>query len=159
VRVTRLVALDDALARLRTDVSSLSEIRRCLSGHRLDWMRLDGAELTLSDMGAAREARLLVQEDGLTLQEVAGRAGAVLHQRAVYLQDLPQEAATVFAAAAPGEVVGPWQEDEQWRVLVLDDKTPPSPDDGELSRRAADELLQDVLDRHQAGRCERLCVL
>lgn len=158
-RLERLAALDDALEQLRDEVASPQAIEHCMAAHRLDWLRLRGEELALAELGAAREARLLVREDGLSLAEVAERAGAAPRARTVYLQDVPADATAAFAAAAPGEVVGPWLQDERWRVLVLADKTPPTGADAELARRAAAELLEGVLERHRAGRSGRLCVL
>jgi len=158
-RLQRLVSLDEALWQLRGEVAEPEAVDGCLGSHRLDWMRLSGEELALGELGAAREARLLVSEDGLALAEVAARAGAPLRQRAVYLEDVPPDATAVFAAAAPGEVVGPWHQDAHWRVLVLMEKTPPSADDVALMARATDELLAGVLQRQRAGRSERLCVL
>ncbi len=158
-RLERLAALDDALWQLRDEIATPEAIDHCLAGHRLDWLRLRGEELVLAELGAAREARLLVREDGLSLGEVAERAGTVPRERSVYLEDVPDDATAAFAAAAPGEVVGPWQQDAGWRVLVLGDKVPPSAEDTVLAQRATDELLHGILERHRAGRSERLCVL
>lgn len=158
-RLERLVAADAALAQLRDEVASPQEVGQCLASHRLDWLRCSGDELAVAELGAAREARLLVRDDGLALDAVAVRAGAPVQARSAYLEDLPAEAIAAFAAAAPGEVVGPWLQDARWRVLVLKEKTPPTAEDATLRQRAAEELLGVVLERHQAGRSERLCVL
>ncbi len=158
-RCTRLVALDESLSRLRAEVASPQAVAECLAGHRLDWLRLRGQELALAELGAAREARLLMRDDGLTLEEVAARAGAIPRGRTVYLEDIPADARAAFAAAAPGELVGPWLQDAEWRVLALAEKSPPAEDDALLAERANDELLSGMLERHRAGRTERLCVL
>lgn len=158
-RLRRLVALDDALWQLREEIASPEAIDRCLAGHRLDWLQLRGEELALAELGAAREARLLVAEDGLTLAEVAERAGTVTRERSVYLEEVPEDATAAFAAAAPGEVIGPWLQEARWRVLVLREKVPPSAEDTVLTQRATDELLRGILERHRAGRSELLCVL
>lgn len=158
-RLERLVALDQALAQLRESVASPQEVSQCLASHRLDWLRCSGDELAVTEIGAAREARLLVRDDGLGLAAVAERAGAPIRSHSAYVEDLPAEATAAFAAAAPGEVVGPWLQDAHWHVLVLKEKTPPTVADATLQQRAIDELLAVVLERHQAGRSERLCVL
>ena len=133
-RLQRLAALDDALWQLRGEIASPEAIDHCLAGHRLDWLRLRGEELALAELGAAREARLLVREDGLSLGEVAERAGTVPRERSVYLEDVPEDATAAFAAAAPGEVVGPWLQDARWRVLVLREKVAPSAGDTRAQR-------------------------
>jgi hypothetical protein len=158
-RLESLVALDEALSQLRRELAQPDAIARCLAGHRFDWLRLRGEELAVALPGAAREARMLVHDDGLPLREVAGRAGVAVRARSLYLEDAPADVAAALAAALPGEVVGPWHEGARWRVLVLIEKTPPSADDDALLERAVDELLLDALEAHRAGRSERLCVL
>jgi hypothetical protein len=158
-RLRRVAALDAALSQLREEVAEPEAIAGCLAAHRLDWLRLNGDELALAEPGAAREARMLMREDDLTPAEVAARAGVPVQPRSIYLEDVPAEAGAAFAAAAPGEVIGPWYEDSAWRVLFLMNKNAPTPDDDLLAQRAADELLAGVLERHRAGRSELCCVL
>ena len=158
-RLCRLAALEDAVARVREEVAASPAIDRRLAERGLDWLRLDGEQLSLTREGAAREARLLLTLDGVAMAEVGARAGTSAQARTVYVEDAPRELAGAFAAAAPGEVIGPWRTDDAWHVLLLTQKTPPRADDAELRARATDEVLDDVLAREAAGRTERLCVL
>jgi hypothetical protein len=67
----------------------------------------------------------------------------------------PPAVAGALASAAAGELVGPWEQDGEWRVLVVAGKTAPHPDDPELRERAARELLADALARFAAGQVRR----
>jgi hypothetical protein len=155
-RLRRLAGLEDALAETRRRLASPEAVTRVLSEHRLDWLRLSGRELCLAQEGAAREARLLIRDDGLTLEEVAARAEATVQALDIYLEDVPQTASAMFLAGAAGEVLGPWQAQERWHVLVLERKASPSITDPILHERASEEILTDALKRHGAGRSELL---
>jgi hypothetical protein len=158
-RLGRLYALDDALGRLRRELADADVLRRRMASHGLDWLRLSGEQLSLGSEGAAREARLLLADDGLSPSEVALRAGTDVRERSLYLDEAPAQLAGTFAAAAPGQPVGPWREGDCWNVLMLHSKSRPSLEDPVLRERAVEELLREVIERHAAGRTERHCVL
>ncbi len=162
-RLCALVGLAQGRSRLLAEVVAPDQVARRIADHGLQWLRLSGQELTVGREGAAREARLLLSEDRLPIAEVAARAGSRVAPFDAYLDTLPEGLMPVFATAAPGEVVGPWQGgapgDGCWHVLLVSAKVPPSPDDPVLFDRAAEAILTEMLDRHAAGRAERLRVL
>jgi hypothetical protein len=151
-RLLRLWAYEDALVALREQVAEPVALRRRLAAHGLDWLRLEGLRLRFAGEGAAREARALIDHDGLGVQEVSAIAGTVASKEALYLDEVPEHAAAMLAATAPGEVSATWLQDEQWNVLVVSAKRSPSTGDPLLRERATDELLADVLRRQAAGR-------
>jgi hypothetical protein len=151
-RLRRLWAHEDARALLRTQVSEPGALRRRLDDHGLDWLRLDGWRLRFAAEDAAREARALITDDGLGVDQVSAVSGVVATAESLYLDQVPKPLAGVLAAAAQGEVVAPWLADDEWNVLVVSAKTAPSPEDRVLCERATDELLADVLRRQAAGR-------
>jgi hypothetical protein len=154
-RLRRLWAYEDARAQLREQVADPVALRRRLADHGLDWLRLEGWRLRFSTEDAAREARALVADDGLGVEEVSAVAGTAAVAESLYLDEVPEAVAGILAATAPGEVASPWLQDEQWNVLLIGAKTAPSPDDLVLRERATDELLADVLRRQAAGRVRR----
>jgi len=151
-RLRRLLSLGEALERLRERVADDEAIQRCLSSHLLDWLRIGGDELIFSTEGSAREARLLIVDDELPLADVAGRAGVTVTPRQLVLDSAPAEASAALVACPPGEIAGPWLEEERWRLLAVAVKEPPSVHDEVMRERATAELLRDVLDRTLAGR-------
>jgi hypothetical protein len=151
-RLQRLLSLESALSRLREQISSGQAVARRINDHALDWLELRGEELAFGHEGAAREARLLLAVDGESPVEVAARAGVTVIDRRFLVGDAPAGAKVSFAAAAVGEVLGPWEQDGRWRVMRLGAKVPPSAQDESLRERAIDELLKDAIDRYAAGR-------
>jgi hypothetical protein len=154
-RLRRLWAYEDARAELRAQVADPVALRRQLADHGLDWLRLEGWRLRFTGEGAAREARALMIDDGLGVEEVSAVAGTAAVAESLYLDEVPEQIAGVLAAVAPGEVATPWLQDEAWNVLLVSAKTTPSPDDPVLRERATDELLAHVLRRQAAGRAGR----
>lgn len=154
-RLSRLLSLRLALEQLRDDVADPSAIVRRLKQHALGWTELAGEELRFTREGAAREARLQITADGHTPAAVAERAAVAVLDRRLLVGEAPAAAGVSFAAAAVGEVVGPWEEDGQWRVLRLRAKAPPSVENRSLRSRAIDELLRERIRRYAAGRTVR----
>lgn len=153
-RAARLVALEAALDALAERVLRAEAVQRCLTAHRLDWLRIGGRQARFPREGAAREARLLVGE-GAELDGVAALAGQPVTERSLYVEQAPQELAGALASAAAGELVGPWPEEGGWSVIVVDAKTAPAADDPEVLARVRGELLSETLDRLAAGRVRR----
>ena len=75
------------------------------------------------------------------------------------VRDAPAGLAGFFAAAAAGEVVGPWEQDGHWHVRQVLSKVPPSPEDASARERAIDELWREAVERHAAGRTRRHAAL
>lgn len=154
-RLSRLLSLGLALERLRADVAEPGAIVRRMGQHALEWTQLVGEELRFPREGAAREARLQIIADGESIATVAERAEVAVRERRLLVGDAPPAVGVSFAAAAVGEVVGPWEEEGLWHVLALRAKVVPSPDDSSLRGRAIEELLRERISRHAAGRTTR----
>lgn len=154
-RAIRLHRIAGSLEQLRAEVADEAAVGRCLAGHQLDWLQVSGEELAVASEGAAREARLLVIDDGLLLADVAERARMEIRTRRITLDRAAPEASALIAAAAPGEVAGPWLEDDCWRLMLVASKSSPSARVPAIRERASQELVREVLDRTLAGRLER----
>ncbi len=135
-------------------VADADEVERRLAQHRLDWLRVTGEEVAFTHEGAAREARLLVRE-GEPLADVARLAGVNATTRERLVESAPPVVAGALASSIPGELVGPWEQDGEWRLVVVAGKTPPQFDDAELRERATRELVVEALARHSAGQVRR----
>lgn len=158
-RLRLLLQLDTAWHELRVGVSEGDAPRRALGEHALDWVCVSGVQLTFASEGAAREARMLLAEGTLSAGEVASRAGVAAERRRLYLDTAAPEIAGRLVATAAGEPADPWVEDGSWQVLLVEAKIPPSLDDPRLRDLAVEEVMNDVLRRHAAGRAAERCVL
>lgn len=154
-RLGRLLSLERALEQLRHEVAAPGAVARRMKQHALEWTELVGDELRFARQGAAREARLQITADGASIGAVAERAAVSVLDRRLLVDEAPPAVGVSFAAAAVGEVIGPWEEDGRWHVMQLRAKVPPSPESRELRERASGELLSERIKRHAAGRTTR----
>ena len=116
---------------------------------------MDGQELSFYEEDPAREARLLLTEDRVAVADVAKRAGIVAHPCSLYLEEVGEKEMATFAAATPGEVVGPWLSGERWHLLHLTARRRPSLEDPILLGRASAEALDELIKHRAAGRVQR----
>jgi hypothetical protein len=158
-RLARLWSHEDALSSLRDQLAEPEGLDRRLSAHRIDWLRLEGRRLSFNAEHAAREARMLLTDDGLTIEAVEALAGVSATDTAMYVDELPASAVGTLAATVVGEVAGPWLQAGAWNVLSVRAKTIPSASDPTLHERAVQELLGEVIHRQAAGRTRRHLVL
>lgn len=154
-RESRLLSLERSLERLRHEVAEPGAVAARMRQHALEWTELIGDELCFAGEGAAREARLQIAVDEDRTASVAERAEVAVLDRRLLVGEAPSTPGVPFAAAAVGEVVGPWVQDGRWHVMKLREKVPPSPDNPSLRDRACDELLRERIARHAAGRTTR----
>jgi hypothetical protein len=133
--------------RFRRETQTEKALEREISGHRLDWLRLEGETLTMQTIDAAREGALCVREEGQSLQEVALACGIEPVPLDVYAADLSRELAALLLAADEGDLVGPIELDEGFMLVRVDVKRMPSTSDEAVKRRAADHVTARAVDR------------
>ncbi len=146
--LSELLAAED---RFRTRVLIDDRLERALAGHRQDWQLLRWRALELPFEDAAREAALLVREQGMPMSEVATLAHIDPHERAAYCEDVPEVSAALMGAGT-GEIVGPLRVGTTWLVVELLERVPPSLSDPWIREHAEREVLDDALERHLPGR-------
>jgi hypothetical protein len=145
-----LSARDAALQRLAESVATPQALEERIRSHQTEWLAVEYRRLVVDEEPAAREALLCVRDDGMTLEEVAGLAGAPLSRERAFLADTPPELREHLLSASPGEPVGPLGGDAA--VLIVDAKDAPGTDDPEVVRRAREELLERALEREITAR-------
>jgi hypothetical protein len=152
VRLAHLARLRAAAAELDRELASSEQLDRVLLAHRLDWAAVTWAELALPGEGAAREAAMMVREDGLALDEVAAMLGLALPERAESVDGVGPELQPLLANAAAGDLLGPVETGAGWRLLLVRERVMPSRDEPWARERALDELRAAVVARRLAGR-------
>jgi len=148
-----VLALDRAWKHLAAEVADEELIQRCVRSHHLDWQRLAWEEATFAREDVAHEAALWVREEGTALSAIAERAGTAARAGEAYGYDAG-ELTALLLGTAPGELVGPLATEAGWRLLHLHERVMPTPEDPQLRARALEELLEDALAPHLAGRME-----
>ncbi len=131
-------------------------VRRWLTQHRVDSLRVECSELALRSEGAAREALLCLRVDGTSLVALSEQLATGLQSRVYYVGELDDRAGPRLASAPIGAPVGPLQAPDGWRVVVVDARVPPRADDPVLVARATAAIVQTARARVKAGRVREL---
>jgi hypothetical protein len=117
-----------------------------------DWVRLTFTELELPEQGMANEAALCVREDGLSLAEVAERAGVALREREAFIEEVDGELSKALLSAPPGELVGPVRVADGFALLRVHEKVAPVLGDPVIQARVEEEVPRRALEREVRNR-------
>jgi hypothetical protein len=140
-----LAALRERALHFRHEALAPETIAREVSSNQMEWIRVDCRAIAFPEEGAAREAALLLREDGLDIEEVAGEADVPIEEIGFYLDELGPEQHSRFLGATVDDVIGPVAADEAWNVYLVVAKVMPSIQDPEVVRRAGEGVLSRLL--------------
>lgn len=146
----RLVALEPLVARTRERVLTAEAIRDCIAANHVSWIELRGQQLTLPSESAAREARLRMLTDGESLAAVAEDLGTAARAARFVIEDLAPGDRDGFVAAAPGELVGPYDCKGVVALFCVGEKRLPQAEDPEARARAIALLWEQAMRREIA---------
>jgi hypothetical protein len=133
-----LALMDEAYAELRREALANADRDRLLELRASDWVRVAYSALAFGQPGIAREAALCIREDGLSLDEVAKRAGVEVERVDALIEELDPTLAKPLLGTPSGELLGPLESGEEFVLLQVHEKTVPS---------LADPAIQDLLER------------
>jgi hypothetical protein len=144
-KLDRLTGLDLAFTQFRSQILTEEHIKRQISVHQLDWIRIQASSLSFQDESLAREAALCVREDGEELQIVAARARTALEQEQLELGNLDPGLQAAFLRARIGKLIGPIRLGQEFKLYHVLDKQIPSPDIPEVKARTEKLILQTAI--------------
>ncbi len=127
-------------ARCRSLLTTENRLR-CLGSLRLRLLRLRLEILEVETESAAREASLLVKQDGLSLAQVAARGGYPLSRRTLFLEDLPLKWQAAVSSATTGTLLEPFERQEGYELCFLRHKTEPTLKNPEVRERVDASIL------------------
>jgi len=125
-------------------------LRDVLEANHVEWVVIDTDTLSFADESAAREALLCVNEDRLSLSDIAELSRHPLIRTHGFLDDVPSEHRHRLLAAEPGRVIGPLLVDGRYHVTTVTGRTVPTLDDPHVARRARTTFLDHIA--HRAAR-------
>lgn len=134
----RYAAMRTAAERFRATVVTDEALRREISSHQMDWVRIDCRAVEFADQAEAREAALCLREDGLPLEEVAESAHVPVGALSFYLDEIDAEERSRFLASHAGSVIGPIPVEDVHMLYYVDAKVMPSEADPAVHERASD---------------------
>lgn len=144
-RWARLAVIAEGEGRFRRQALTPESLRREISHHHLDWIRIDCKVLGFEDAARAREAALCVREDGMMLDEVSADAHVPAFDSRFYLDELDPDLRAIFLAAKPVDLIGPTLFEGSHTLFRILDKVMPHEQDPEIRRRAEQSVVTRTL--------------
>ena len=146
-RTGELWQAERAHAQLCEDAAGGDAIQRLVTTNTVDWLRLDCELIQSADEDVAKEAALLVREDGMDLPEVARVAGLALQSSRSWAGDITAELRGRLVSAAPGELVGPIATGGDFVLAHVRAKLVPDASDPDVRARAEAAARAQALER------------
>jgi hypothetical protein len=123
-----------------------------IEGHVLDWTIFDCTSVYFGSASAAREAALLVREDGLPLAEAASMAKAFVQRTRYVLEDADAALRDRLTASRAGEVIGPLAIDGRPALIGVVKRVEPSKKQAAVRKRAQERVIRRTIQREVTGR-------
>lgn len=118
-----------------------------VADHRLDWIHYDCRYLWFDDEKVGREAAWCVNEDGLSLDEVAQSARSEVKEWSFYADEIDSVIRPVFLAARQGDLLGPLKWRAGYPLFSLLRKTMPEVDDPRILSRVEKAITTSLIDQ------------
>lgn len=144
--------LETAFRAFESRIAVSSAIEAAILDRRLEWTRVDTREIAFPSRDQAREARLMMSEDGLSLEMVGKTLRLAVRNEITFVEDAAVELASSLTSAAVGETIGPVESGGMFRLVVIAGKTPPNPDDPACTARAGRFLVSAAVTREVSRR-------
>lgn len=143
--------MEAAYQRHREQLLTAEEIARSLASMRLALTRVELETVDVDSPDAVRELALCVQEDGMTMAEVAADGRYSYQRTETVLEDLPADVQQKVLSASPGDVLPPRPHDDGFHVDRLIARSDPDPTDQEVRARVEHQLLTRHFSALAAG--------
>ena len=139
--------IDAAAADTRVAATTEGDLAREVERRGLEWLRIEGTSVELPTEGMAREAALLVRDDGRPLAEVAAECGVQARPLRVYVGEVDADLAPALLGANVGDLIGPEVQDDSFALLLVEAKVRPDAADPEVREKAEELLVARLTER------------
>jgi hypothetical protein len=149
---TDLARMEEARAAFIRAALTPEAAARTLELRSTDWVRLTYSQLEFAARGVASEAALCVREDGLSLSEVADRAGVAVQERESFVEEIGDDLSKTLLSTPPGELAGPLPVPAGFALLRVSEKVAPTLEDPVIQERLQQEVPGRALEREVRNR-------
>ena len=118
-----------------------------IADHRLDWIHYECRYLWFDEERIGREAAWCVNEDGLTLDEVAVSAQSEVKEWSFFADEIDAGIRPVFLGARQGDLLGPLKIRTGYPLFSLLRKTMPEVDDPRIISRLEKAITTSLTDQ------------
>jgi hypothetical protein len=151
---TDLGRMDEAFAAFTRDALTPEAATKTLELRSADWVRLTFTALEFGERGMASEAALCVREDGLSLAEVADRAGVAVQEQEAFIAEVDPDVSKSLLSAPPGDLIGPLPVANRFLLVRVNEKIAPTLEDPVIQDRLHEEVPRRALEREVRNRVQ-----
>jgi len=123
---------------------------------RLPLTRFEAEVVEVESMDAAKEALFCIQEDGMSMQEVAAEARYPYRLVVFLRQEVPPDLEQKFLSVGVGEILGPFARGDGFELYRITQKQEPDGDDPEvqqqIDQRLRERYFSDLVSKHVESR-------
>ena len=142
--LSEMEAMESAFQRRVDAVLVPQAYKNEIAALRLPLTRFETEVIELESRDAAREAIFCVNEDGMSMEEVAAESRYPFRNVNFLLEDLPPELQQLFMSVSAGEVLQPMPRGDGFELCRVINKIEPDPED----EAVRDRVEQRLLDKH-----------
>lgn len=158
-KTARITVMETAFEQFRNALMTPEAIQARILSQRIEWIKFDCRYVEFPEEHLAKEAALCVREDGLELHEVAADAQRDIRHHSFYLEDAELVLKSNLLGASKRELIGPYNSNGQYVLLLVLDKQLPSERDRNIRERAEYALLKSALEHEVNNRVQWSVVL
>jgi len=138
----QMLAMEAAYRRAREKVLTEEARRKQLTLLRMPLTRFEAEVIGVESRDAAKEAFFCIQEDGMSMEEIAAE-GRYPHRRITFRhEDIPPEWQQKFWSVAPGDLLEPLERGDGFELYRIIRKSEPDLDDRVVQERIDQRLLE-----------------
>lgn len=139
---TELRDLEAGFRSRRRELLTLENRRVRLNTLRLRLTRVYLEILEVDTESAAREASLMVRQDGMNLRQVAMAGAYPCSRLSSLMEDLPLEWQQALGSAAPGNLLPPFERQGSYQLCLLKKKAEPALENAQVRQRVDAAILR-----------------
>jgi hypothetical protein len=136
----------------REEVLTPEALASRVRDHLTDWTRIDCSVLRLRAEDVAREAAMVVRQEGVDLGTLAEEIGETTEDGVTFLDEADPEVRDSLLSARRGDLVGPVSVGDGFVLVSVRAKIPPMPGDPEVLKRAESSVLEGLIAREVENR-------
>jgi hypothetical protein len=140
--LAEMSAMEAAYRSLCEKVLTAQARQKQLATLRMPLTQLEAEVIEVDSLAAAKEALLCIQQDGMSMEEIATEARYPF-RRITFLHDaVPEESKQKFWSAGPGDVLEPLPHGDGFELYRILQKIEPNPADPNVQQRVDERLLE-----------------
>jgi len=137
-----MLAMEAAYQKSRETILNSHAQKKQLAMLRVPLTQFEAEVIEVESRDAAKEALMCIQEDGMSMEQVATEARYPFRRVAFHQQDIPDDLQQKFWAVRPGDFLEPVPRGDGFELYRVVKRAEPNLNDATVRQRIGDRLLE-----------------